>query len=198
MKTRIFLLALAGTVGLSACSKSEAETEAVKPAENNIAQFLDANAGTLESNTRSSGPWELGVVFSATAAGRLTQVGTRMPEPGTYRVTVWDFDTQAVLRQKTVEQSSPNQLTLADVDALALTPTKKYVVSVNSQSGGANKKYFYAAKSGGESEWMPFTRGSVLVHNACYTKTAPAKFPNDVKNVKSELYGYPEFTFVAD
>lgn len=197
MNVRIPFLALIAAASLSACSKSEAETEAVKPTENNIAQFIDANAATIASNTRTSGPWELGVVFSTAAAGKLTQVGTRMPEPGSYRVSVWDFDTQAVLRQKTVEQSSPNQLTLADVDALSLTPNKKYVISVNSQSGGANKKYFFAAKNGG-GEWLPFTKGSTLVHSACYSKTAPAKFPSDVSGVKSELYGYPEFTFIAD
>lgn len=197
MNVRILLSALIVAASLSACSKSEAETETVKPTENNIARYVEANAGTIESKTRSSGPWELGVVFSAAAAGKLTQVGTRMPEPGSYRVIVWDFDAKTVLRQKTVEQSTPDQLTLADVDVLALTPNKKYVISVNSQSGGANKKYFFAAKTGG-GEIMPFTKGSVLVHSACYTKTAPAVFPNDVKDVKSELYGYPEFTFLPD
>lgn len=197
MNVRILLLALIGAASLSACSKSEAETEAVKPAENNIARYVEANASTLESKIRSSGPWELGVVFSTAAAGKLTQVGTRMPEPGSYRVIIWDFEAKTVLRQKTVEQSTPDQLTLADVDALALTPNKKYVISVNSQSGGANKKYFYAAKTGG-GEIMPFTKGSVLVHSAGYTHSAAAKFPNEVNEVKSELYGYPEFTFVAD
>lgn len=194
--SRILLVAFLGA-SLFACSKSETESEAVKPTENNIAKYVEANAGTLESKTRSSGPWELGVVFSTAAAGKLTQVGTRMPESGSYRVIVWDFDAKTVLRQKTVEQTTPDQLTLADVDALALTPNKKYVISVNSQSGGINKKYFFAAKTGG-GDWLPFTKGSVLVHSVGYTLSAAAKFPNEVKDVKYELYGYPEFTFVAE
>jgi hypothetical protein len=193
MNVRPLLIVLLGAVALSGCSKGDS----AKPSENTITQYLDANAGTLTTGTRSSGPWELGVVFSATVAGKITQLGAKMPDPGTYRVIVWDFDTQAILRQKTVEQSSPATLTLADVDALDLTPNKKYLISINSQSGGTNKKYHFASKSGG-GDWLPFTKGSILVYNACYSYLATATFPSQTKDVKYELYGFPEFTFIPN
>lgn len=187
----LLLLALFAAAGLAACSKSDGN-----PAENSITQFL-ASESTLTTGTRSSGPWELGVVFSASVNGKLTQLGSKMPEPGSYRLIVWDFDSKALLRQKTVEQTSPDQLTLANVDALELTANKKYIVSINSQSGGVNKKYAYAYKTGG-GEFMPFTKGSILVHNACYSGVATPTYPNSTTNVKYELYGLPEFTFVAE
>ena len=174
---------LLGTLA-TGCKKSDD----VKPTENAITSYLSGES-TITSGNRTSGPWELGVVFSASVAGRITQVGSQMPDPGSYRIVIWDFDTKQLLRQKTVEQSSPA--------ALTLTPNKKYVISINSQSAGVNKKYAFAAKTGG-AEFMPFTKGNILVYNSCYSGVATATFPAQVPNVKYELYGYPEFTFVAD
>ena len=184
--------ALLSLASLTECGSKDT----LKPAENALTGFVAAEAA-LTPSTRTSGPWELGVVLSTSATGKLTQLGSKMPEPGSYRITVWDFDTKQVLRQKTVEQSSPDKLTLNDVESLVLTPNKKYVISINSQSGGANRKYAVASKTGG-ADFMPFTKGSILVYNTCYKGTPTALFPDTATNVKSELYGYPEFTFIAD
>jgi hypothetical protein len=183
---------LLAVASLSGC----ATKETVKPSENSITNFISAE-NSITSGTRTSGPWELGVVFSSSVSGKLTQVGSKMPEPGSYRIIVWDFDTKQVLRQKTIEQTAPDNLTLNDVESLPLTANKKYVISVNNQSSGVNKKYGFAYKTG-SADFMPFTKGSILVYNACYRNTATALFPDVVSNVKYELYGYPEFTFIPD
>ncbi len=185
-------LLLLGAASLSGCKKADD----AKPAENTLTNFMSTEA-TVVSGVRTSGPWELGVVFSSSVAGKITQVGSKMPEPGNYRIIIWDFDTKQVLRQKSVEQTAPDKLTMDDMESLALTPNKKYVISINSQSAGTNKKYGYAYKTGG-GEFMPFTKGSILVYNACYENIATAGFPDATVNVKSEFYGYPEFTFIAD
>ena len=183
---------LLGVASLSGC----ATKETVKPTENALTTFINAE-NAITSGSRTSGPWELGVVFSSSVAGKLTQVGSKMPEPGSYRIIVWDFDTKQVLRQKSIEQTAPDKLTLNDVESLALSANKKYVISINSQSGGVNKKYGFAYKTG-SVDFMPFTKGSILVYNACYRNTATALFPDVTTNVKYELYGYPEFTFIPD
>ncbi|MEZ0610203.1 DUF4082 domain-containing protein [Fibrella sp. WM1] len=188
----IGLICLLSIVGLNACKKSDA----TKPAENAITSFITSET-TVQATTRSSGPWELGIVFSASVAGKITQLGAKMPEPGTYRVIIWDFDSKQLLRQKTVEQTSPDKLTLEGIDALALTANKKYVISVNSQSAGTNKKYGVISKTN-STEFMPFTKGSILVYNSCYSAVATATFPNSVANVKTEFYGFPECTFIPD
>lgn len=191
--TRIYAFLVAGLLSLPGCSPKE---EAAKPAENTLTNFMSSES-SLSASVRASGPWELGLVFSASVAGKITQLGAKMPEPGTYRLIIWDFDTKQVIRQKTVEQTAPDKLTLDAIDPLALTPNKKYVISVNSQSGGANKKYGVAYKTAG-GDFMPFTKGSILVYNACYRNSATPVFPDAAVNVKYEAYGFPEFTFIAD
>ncbi|WP_080236766.1 DUF4082 domain-containing protein [Spirosoma rigui] len=193
MKTGFIVGLLLGAASLSSC---DTKKEVVKPTENAITGFL-ASESTVNSGVRTSGPWELGVVFSSSVAGKLTQVGSKMPEPGSYRIIVWDFDTKQAIRQKTVEQTAPDKLTLNDIESLTLTPNKKYLISINNQSAGTNKKYGFAYKTG-SSDFMPFTKGSILVYNASYRNTATALFPDVVTNVKYELYGYPEFTFIPD
>ncbi len=184
---------LFGVASLNSCK----DKEEAKPAENAITTFLTDENG-ISDGTRSSGPWELGVVFSASAPGRITQLGSKMPEPGTYRVIVWDFDSKEILRQKTVEQTAPDYLTFGSIEALTLTANKKYVISINNQSAGTNKKYSYAYKTSGGGDFMPYTKGSILIHNSCYKLIATASFPDQTPGVKYELYGLPEFTFIQD
>ncbi len=191
MKNILIAAFLSGTVCLNSCKDEP------KPAENAITTFLTDENG-ISIGTRSSGPWELGVVFSTSASGKITRLGSKMPDPGTYRVIVWDSDTKAILRQKTIEQTAPDHLTFGDIEALPLVANKKYVISINSQSAGTSKKYSYAYKTAGGTDFMPYTKGSILVHNACYRLIATATFPDQTTNVKYELYGLPEFTFIQD
>jgi hypothetical protein len=179
---------------INACKKDDAV--AVKPSETPVSTFISGST-TSTITTRSSGPWELGLVFSSSVAGKITQVGSQMPDPGSYRIIIWDNDTKAVLRQKTVEQSAPNTLTMVSIESLALAANKNYVISINSQSGGVNKKYGVVAKTGG-GEFMPFNKGSILILNSCYSAVSTPTFPSGTPNVKSEFYGFADFTFTPD
>ena len=177
-------------------STSCKKTADANPEETPLTSLVKGDA-TLASGVRTSGPYELGIVFSSSVAGKITKIGSKMPEPGSYRVIIWDNDTKAVLRQKTIEQSSPDVLTMESIDALTVPINKKFLISINSQSGGTNKKYTYYYKTGG-GDFLPANKGSILVLNSCYQAVATATFPSATPNVKSEFYGYPEFAFVAD
>ncbi|WP_345027107.1 hypothetical protein [Ravibacter arvi] len=172
------------------------EKDKASPSENAISTFLTAENG-ITLAPRTSGPWELGVVFSVSKAGKITQLGSKMPDPGIYRVIIWDFETKQLLRQKSIEQTAPDQLVLDGVESLELAVNKRYVVSINSQSAGTNKRYLFA-RNATSTGFMPFTQGSVLVHSACYIGASTATFPGTVTNVQNELYGLPEFTFIPD
>lgn len=168
----------------------------VKPVVTPVTTFLDTETGNA-INTRTTGPWELGTVFSASVNGKITKIGTKMPEPGVYRVIIWDFDSKQALRQKSVTQTAADKLEMTDVEWLVLIPNKKYVISINSQADGVSRKYSVVTKAG-SAEFLPFSRGSVLVYNTCARSTATPAFPDGTQNIKNELYGFVDFSFVAD
>ncbi|MFO7256225.1 MAG: DUF4082 domain-containing protein [Bacteroidota bacterium] len=199
MRTRTWIrfVLLASLPVFLGCKDDDKEiTPTPKEPENPITTFLE-ESDDLAEGTRTSGPWELGVLFTASVPGKITQVGSKMPEPGSYRVIIWDYDTEEILRQKTVEQTAPGILKLYDIEPLLIEDNKKYIISINTRDSGVNKPYYYAVKTGG-GDFVPFTRGSILVHEACYTSTSAAEMPAAVTDVTYELYGFPEFTFIPD
>lgn len=168
-----------------------------QPIENPISSILKDTVN-LKQGIRASGPWELGIVFSVGKSGKITQVGSRMPDPGSYRLLIWDFDSKVLLRQKTVEQSAPGSPVLSNLEEqLPLIPDKKYVISINSHSSGQNKRYYFAYKED-FSDLLPIAKDNVLIHHAMYSPVATATFPNGINDVKEEFYGMPEFSFIAD
>lgn len=196
MKTKISTALLVCLAAFSGCKDDNNDREVVKPSENPITTFIAGVTG-FEILRGTMGPWEFGVVFSASVPGKITQLGSQMPDPGNYRVLIWEWDTQKLTRQKTVEQTTPGTLALANVEPLAIEPNKKYVISINSSESGVNKAFYYAYKIGA-AEYMPFTIGNILIQEACYKGTSGPEFPSTVVGVKYELYGYPEFTFIPD
>ncbi|TAE29632.1 MAG: DUF4082 domain-containing protein [Cytophagales bacterium] len=194
MRTILHVGVLIALISLFGCDQNPFRT--VKPTENPVTNFLDSETGNTIS-TRTTGPWELGMVFSSSVNGKITKIGSRMPEPGTYRIIIWDFDSKQALRQKSISQTAADKLEMTDVEWLTLTPNKKYVISINSQGDGINKKYAVVNKTGGV-EFLPFARGSILVYNTCSRNTATPAFPDGTQNVKNELYGFVDFMFEAD
>ncbi|WP_097131218.1 DUF4082 domain-containing protein [Spirosoma fluviale] len=180
---------------LTSCTKNEA----VKPAENPITTLLSEQAPALTLvQIRGNSFREMGVVFSSAVAGKLTQVGSQLPDAGIYAVTIWDFDSGQLLQQKTVEQEVPDKLTLIDTDVMPLTINKKYVISINNKSGVRPQGAFTQAfkKSGGNI--LPDTKGSITLHGSRYSSSSIATFPTTTLNQFSLLNGVPEFTFIPD
>lgn len=117
-----------------------------------------------------------------------------MPDPGAYRVLMWDFDTRTLLRQKSVEQTAPATLVMGEIEPLEIVPNNKYVISINSRSGGVNKRYSYAVKKDG-SIITPFTKGSIQVHGILHSQVEIPTFPSVSLGEQHELYGFAEFSF---
>jgi len=177
---------------LGACKDNGDDAPEIKPSENPMATILQDATWTQKTSTAT---WELGFIFSTSADGKITQLGCKMPEPGTYTVSLWDQSTKTLLRQKTVEQSSPDKFVSADIDELLLTKDKKYAVSVNTFIGGSAKKYYYVTNS--NSNIFPIVRGSILIQSSAYKSSATPKYPDDGGALGS-LYGYPDFTFIPN
>jgi len=86
--------------------------------------------------------WELGYSSSASTKGKITQMGCRMPEPGIYTVSIWNETKKALLRQKVVEQTSPDKFTLLNVNELVIEKDTKYIISLNTVVNAKARTYF--------------------------------------------------------
>ena len=182
-------------VSMTSCDKNET----AKPAENPITSLLSEQSQALKSvKFRENGFGEFGVVFSSSLAGKLTQVGSKLPEAGIYTVTVWDFDSGQALLQKTVEQEVPDELTLIDTDIMPLTINKKYLISINTKSGQrSHGSYSIVFKASG-GDVLPATKGTITMHGSRRGSGSKVAFPTSGSNQFSTIYGVPEFTFIPD
>jgi hypothetical protein len=187
------LLLLAAS--LTSCDKNEA----AKPAENPITTLLSEQSQALKLvKLRENSFRELGVVFSSSVAGKLTQLGSKLPDAGIYLVTVWDFDSGQVLLQKTVEQEIPDQLTLIDTDAMPLAVNKKYLISINNKSPQHPQGSFTKVYKASGGDILPATKGAITMHASRWGSGHTVAFPTKDSNQFSTIYGIPEFTFIAD
>ncbi len=186
MKCKLILLVAAGVALLTACNKEKAP-----PEEQALSAFLGDSTTRIIRGLYSS--IEVGYRFYASRPGRIIKVGTKLPQAGTYTVSLWDSDTQMLLEQKTVEQTGADVLTLQSIPPLTMLPNKKYVVSVYY---GPSPKAAHVIVSKGPTAMLPFTKGSLTVVNSQFRNSPVSTFPVLADNVG--IYGYPEVVFVAD
>ncbi|QHV94570.1 DUF4082 domain-containing protein [Spirosoma endbachense] len=180
---------------LTSCSKNET----AKPAENPITTLLSEQLQALKLvGIRENSFRESGVVFSSSVAGKLTQLGSKLPDAGIYVVTVWDFDSGQVLLQKTVEQEVPDKLTLIDIAVLPLTINKKYLISINNKSGQRSQGSYTQAFKASGGNVLPATQGNITLHASRSGGGSMVAFPSSSANQFSLLTGFPEFTFIPD
>jgi Domain of unknown function (DUF4082) len=181
---------------LNACKKDD--TVAVKPSENPVASLV-ADADWVVADASNGGKYELGYVFSTTTKGKLTQVAAQMISPGIYTVSVWDADTKALLRQKSIEQSSPNKFSTATVEDLVIEKDKKYVVSINNTIGGVAKGYNSVKKKVASATTIfPISKGSIIIQKSVYGNGGTIIFPNVDYSTTNAFYGFADITFIPD
>ncbi len=178
---------------INACKKNETTTPATKPTESPISKILEDKTWT--QSTFSNGPFELGYIFSSSVKGKITQVGCRMPDLGIYTVSIWEEGTKKLVRQKTVEQSSPEKFTLVNVDELIIEKDVKYVISVNTAIGGVKKSYFQISNA--TANIFPIVRGSIVIQKTVYNNGATPAFPA-TGSFLDKIFGYADFTFIPD
>ncbi len=189
----VYVILLAAS--LTSCDKNEA----AKPSENPITTLLSEQSEALTVvQIRSNSFHESGVVFSSSVAGNLTQLGSKLPDAGIYVVTLWDFDSEQLLLQKTVEQEVPDKLTLTDTEVVPLTINKNYVISINNRSGQRIQGAFTQAFKASGGDILPATKGSITMHASRSGGGSTIAFPTSSLNQFSAIIGFPEFTFIPD
>ena len=180
---------------LNACKKDDAA--AIKPSENPVASLVNGSGWKI--STRNNGAYEVGYVFSASAKGKITQVGSQMGDPGNYILSIWDVDTKKLLRQKNVEQASPNKFSVSTVDDLVIEKDKKYLVSINNTSNGSTKLYSVLEKTPASSTTIfPISSGNIVIQKSVYSASSVPVFPTIDYSSTNGFYGFADITFVPD
>jgi hypothetical protein len=77
--------------------------------------------------------FEFGFSFIPTVAGQINAIVARIPDANpTLRVTIWDFDTETVLKTVTLNVAAANSTATLEITPLVLEKNKKYMITMNS------------------------------------------------------------------
>lgn len=187
-KNIINLLIFIVTSCFVACNKNQI----IKPKETPITDYLKNNY--TASISIASSPFELGQIFSTSVKGKIIAIGCKMPLIGRYHISIWEEKTKKLLQTGTVSIKANYMLdpTFQNIEAFEILPNKKYVISINTTSEGTLKPYYVYS-----NPIMPFTHGSVTMHGSNGAYSNKPIFP-DYNGFHEYLYGYPDFTFIAD
>lgn len=135
-----------------------------------------------------------GSKFHATTAGNIIKLGCRMPEAGTYTVTLWDFDFESKILETNVNITNTNEFAYGVITPYSITPNKSYVISVNNVSGGVAKNYFQLYKLPVTAiNIYPFTVGNIVIEEPLFKSGSSPLFPD--QNNSSD---FPFIRGVAD
>lgn len=166
MKHLIRLSFVLFTVLMLSCGKSSTVN---KITENPIAALF---ADTVLSDTSKNGlsknqgsfP-EFGYEFSVTKAGNVTQLGCKIPDNGTVRVTLWQLEDTVSIAQLNITVDSGVVKYSNLTSPVALVVGKMYAISVMSKD-----LYFQNRHTGDPVDYpYPITKGNVVISKYGYT-----------------------------
>ncbi len=193
--SRITVLMLAiSAVAFTSCKKKNEDTP--KPVVKEVSLIENAFP---ESNfiitKEGSGSYEYGVKFSMSRAGKISKLGSNMPDVGNYRVTLWDADSKVILTQANINQTIRAKLFFTDIIPFTITVGKDYYITVQS----INKGWFEVRKAGGGNITYPMVSGSMTIKQYGYKASAdgtPAAFPT---SFPTDYYaGFTDLEFIQD
>jgi hypothetical protein len=194
MKKYFFIAVAALALTTSSCKKDDPVVTPPSPEASPILTAFLVNTPTTLTTTGSGG-YEYGTKFSVTKNGKITKLGCKMPQAGTYRVTLWDASVTpaVVLAQSSVTQAA-GTLTFNSITAAAVTTGKDYFVSIWS-----NGQWYEIRKVGGGNFTYPITQGSISIKGYSWIGASvadPIKFPTN--NATDYIAGIPDFEFQAN
>lgn len=140
--------------------------------------------------------YEFGNKFYVSRNGNITKLGCRMPEVGSYRVSLWDFVTQNLITATTVNVTDTSKFTYNNISSVAVTANTRYVISLNNTSSSVAKKYFIFFKKPTPSgaTIYPFTSGSVTYEDFREKGSSTSTFPTAVL-AQWTILGVPDMQF---
>lgn len=171
---KIFLL-LFLTLAVANCRKDDDSAPIIYPEENPLAAYITTTGFSTTSNFINSGDYEFGLVFSPNVNGKIKAITAQLPDANAnLRVTIWDYNTQTVLRTEVVNVSAANTVITKVITEMALVKDKKYLISMNSND------WYNRTKPLGTSATYPITAGNIKFAEYLWKSGTTQTFPTNV------------------
>ena len=154
----------------------------VPQAQEIISPILDKQADSITTHV-IGGDYSVGYLFKPEVTGRITELRVRLPKNGSYKVSIWDIDSQTLITQTSVQQAS-GKWSSKEIPALEVTAQKTYAICLLLPIG---TEYYNASNLN-----LPTNINNVRVLNsvAAFGDT----YPIDL-TMPSALFGLVDFAF---
>ncbi|TGV03979.1 DUF4082 domain-containing protein [Flavivirga rizhaonensis] len=173
----------------NSCSKDDDEIEVVEATSQYPMKSL-IESGHMQVNyqkVNSPSTFEMGYKFKTFKSGKITALGIRVPNNETYRATLWNVETEAILATVMVVSSS-GLLSFEDIEPITIDSGTTYFVSVNTND------YYQFTNAG--NNLFPIEMGDVLISgygsNYGTSQTLPTTFS------ETSYLGMVDIKFVAN
>jgi hypothetical protein len=166
--TKIALL-LCAPIAMTNCGEDTVTFLEQEP----LADYIEAAGFDEKVDTfLNSGSYEFGFSFIPTVAGQINAIVARLPEANpTLRVTIWDFDTETVLKTVTVNVTAANTTVTEAITPLVLEKDKQYLITMNTND------WYDRARTDESDVTYPITAGDISITSYGYTSGASQSFP---------------------
>lgn len=166
------------------------------PIEEGFTSILaDSTMNIQVTATNNQTYYEFGFKFQVLKDGKIAKLGTKLPNAGSYRVSIWDAESKTVLLEKVVNQTQANKQHWVNISLLPIIKDKEYLISVL-----ANNWNDAFQKTGKAIEY-PIEKGNIKLLQFAYTSqpssSSPPKFPNMTDNYYS-ISGFVDFGFISN
>ncbi len=188
-KLTLFIVICIGL--LIGCTK---ETGPATKTENPAKATISNNLVVDSAFSISSPSYEFGNKFYVSKNGKITKLGCRMPQIGSYRVSLWDFATTNLITATTISVTDTAQFKYNEISPVDIVANTRYVISINNNVGGIAKQIFVFNKKPGLLDIYPFTTGSITYETLQVKLSASSIFPDIVGNLKI-FAGVPDLQF---
>lgn len=187
--SRLFYIWIIGiAVLISSCSK-DPEINKVLNSNARLVQpikYIEEHSNKIDTLVNFyGGVHELGLRFRSDQAGIIHEVGLKTPNSGKFTVTIWDMESQEILRTILVNTVS-DQFIYQTIPSLAIDANKEYVISFNTFHAGEGQRFYQARKKSGERLY-PFSAYGIHFLDFRYRSGSETKFPIGVGDLEQDL-----------
>lgn len=175
MKTIKILSAALLAIFAISCSSSDDNSGPSYAAENPLASYYTQAGFTTTTDFIDAGDYEFGLAFSPNVKGNIDAITLMLPDADpAVRVTIWDYDTEEVLRSETVNVPTANTPVKKEISGLSLEKDKKYLITMNSND------WYKKSKPDNANASYPITAGHIKFLEYRWVSGTTQIFPTTV------------------